>query len=87
MKNVAMATLGMWELLVILLIVLVIFGAGKLPQLGEGLGKAIRNFKRSYRESPREIEGQARSLDEAEPPAELPARNAAAGAKPPREKE
>lgn len=37
--------LGFSELLVILLIVLVIFGAGKLPQIGGNLGKAIRNFK------------------------------------------
>jgi sec-independent protein translocase protein TatA len=37
--------LGMPELLVILVIILIIFGAGKLPQIGEGMGKAIRNFK------------------------------------------
>ena len=39
--------LGMGELLVILVIVVLIFGAGKLPQIGEGLGKAITNFKKS----------------------------------------
>ena len=39
--------LGFGELLVLLAIVLVVFGAGKLPQLGDGLGKAIRNFKRA----------------------------------------
>jgi len=38
--------LGMPELLVILVIVIVIFGANRLPQLGEGLGKAIRGFKK-----------------------------------------
>ncbi len=38
------------ELLVILVIILVIFGAGKLPQIGEGLGKGIRNFKKSVKE-------------------------------------
>ncbi|HTP42109.1 MAG TPA: twin-arginine translocase TatA/TatE family subunit [Nitrospiria bacterium] len=38
--------LGMPELIVILLIVLVIFGVGKLPGIGEGLGKAIRGFKK-----------------------------------------
>ncbi len=38
--------LGMPELIIILVIVLVIFGANRLPQLGEGLGKAIRGFKR-----------------------------------------
>jgi sec-independent protein translocase protein TatA len=39
--------LGMPELLIILVIILIIFGAGKLPQIGEGMGKAIRNFKNS----------------------------------------
>ena len=38
---------GVWELMVILVIVLVIFGAGKLPQIGAGLGKGIRNFKKA----------------------------------------
>ena len=38
---------GMGELLIILLIVLLVFGAGKLPGIGESLGKSIRNFKRS----------------------------------------
>ena len=37
--------LGLPELLVILLIVVLIFGANKLPQLGRGVGSAIRNFK------------------------------------------
>jgi len=35
------------ELLVILVIVVIVFGAGKLPQIGENLGKAIRNFKKT----------------------------------------
>jgi sec-independent protein translocase protein TatA len=38
--------LGMQELLIILVIALVIFGPGKLPQIGSGLGKAIRDFKK-----------------------------------------
>ncbi len=42
--------LGLPELLVILFIILIIFGAGKLPQIGEGLGKGISNFKRSLKE-------------------------------------
>ncbi|MBU1398803.1 MAG: twin-arginine translocase TatA/TatE family subunit [Proteobacteria bacterium] len=37
--------IGMQELIVILVIVLIIFGAGKLPEIGSGLGKAIKNFK------------------------------------------
>ncbi len=44
--------LGMPELIVILIIVLVIFGANRLPQLGEGLGKAIRGFKKGISDSP-----------------------------------
>ena len=40
-----MGSVGMPELIVILVIALVIFGAGKLPQIGENMGKAIRNFK------------------------------------------
>jgi sec-independent protein translocase protein TatA len=43
--------LGMPELIVILLIVLVIFGANRLPQLGEGLGKAIKGFKKGISDS------------------------------------
>lgn len=39
------------ELLLILFIVLIIFGAGKLPQLGEGLGKAIKGFKKTVHEA------------------------------------
>ena len=42
-------SLGLPELLVIFLIVIVIFGAGKLPQLGKGLGDGIRNFKNSLK--------------------------------------
>lgn len=43
--------IGMPELLVILVIVLIIFGAGKLPEIGAGLGKGIRNFKKATNEN------------------------------------
>ncbi len=39
--------LGMPELIIILEIILIIFGAGKLPQIGDGMGKAIRNFRKA----------------------------------------
>lgn len=42
---------GFTELILILFIVLIIFGAGKLPQLGEGIGKAIKGFKKSAHEA------------------------------------
>jgi sec-independent protein translocase protein TatA len=41
--------IGPWELAIILFIVLLIFGAGKLPQLGSSLGKGIKNFKSSLK--------------------------------------
>jgi sec-independent protein translocase protein TatA len=40
--------LGMGELVIILLIVVILFGASKLPQLGAGLGQGIRSFKKSF---------------------------------------
>jgi sec-independent protein translocase protein TatA len=53
-------SLGITELILILVIVLVIFGAGKLPQLGEGIGKAIKGFKKSVHEADAiEAEAQA----------------------------
>jgi len=56
-------SLGITELVLILVIVLIIFGAGKLPQLGEGVGKAIRGFKKSVQEG-NEIEAEAQALAE-----------------------
>jgi sec-independent protein translocase protein TatA len=40
-----MGRLGLPELIIVLLIVIVIFGANRLPQLGRGIGSAIKNFK------------------------------------------
>jgi sec-independent protein translocase protein TatA len=47
--------LGWMELLLILIIVLVIFGAGKLPQIGEGIGKAVKGFKKSIEPEPQQL--------------------------------
>jgi sec-independent protein translocase protein TatA len=55
--------LGMPELLVILLIVIVIFGASRLPQLGEGLGKAIKGFKKGISDSPDDANKDAGKKD------------------------
>ncbi len=46
--------LGLPEILIILVIALVLFGAGRLPEVGRGLGQAIKNFKKSVSE-PEEI--------------------------------
>ncbi|MCS6290757.1 MAG: twin-arginine translocase TatA/TatE family subunit [Nitrospira sp.] len=60
-------SLGFTELILILFIVLIIFGAGKLPQLGEGIGKAIKGFKKSVHEADAiEAEAQAQA-QQAEP--------------------
>lgn len=42
--------IGVTELIIILVIVLLVFGAGKLPEIGSGLGKAIKNFKKASNE-------------------------------------
>ena len=42
-----MGNLGMWEILLILLVVLLLFGAKRLPEVGSSIGKGIREFKRS----------------------------------------
>ena len=39
--------LGMPELIIILVIIVIIFGAGKLPEIGSGIGKGIKNFKKA----------------------------------------
>ena len=54
-------SLGFTELILILFIVLIIFGAGKLPQLGEGFGKAIKGFKKSVHEADA-IEAEAQAM-------------------------
>jgi len=56
-------SLGFTELILILFIVLIIFGAGKLPQLGEGIGKAIKGFKKSVHEA-EAIEAEAQAAQE-----------------------
>jgi sec-independent protein translocase protein TatA len=53
--------IGMPELIIILVIILIIFGAGKLPEIGAGMGKAIRNFKG---ESDKEKKGPEKIEDE-----------------------
>ncbi len=46
-----MLGIGMPELLIIMVIILIIFGAGKLPEIGAGMGNAIKNFKGATSES------------------------------------
>lgn len=48
--------IGMPELIIILVIILIIFGAGKLPEIGAGMGKAIKNFKSATSENDKKEE-------------------------------
>jgi len=50
--------MGISELVIILVIVLIIFGAGRLPQIGEGVGKALKGFKKEINEIPPPVEEQ-----------------------------
>ena len=51
-------SIGMPELIIILVIILIIFGAGKLPEIGSGIGKAIKNFKGATEEEKKEKEAE-----------------------------
>jgi sec-independent protein translocase protein TatA len=62
--------LGATELIIILAIVLLVFGAGKLPQVGDALGKSIKNFKKAS--SARDEEAVDVTPKNLEPPASTP---------------
>ena len=59
-----MPSLGVPELMIIFLIIVVLFGASRLPQIGKGLGEGIKNFKRGMKgadDTPDQIEEKAGS--------------------------
>ncbi|MDW7643863.1 MAG: twin-arginine translocase TatA/TatE family subunit [Desulfuromonadales bacterium] len=56
--------LGTQELLIILVLVLIIFGAGKLPQVGGALGKGLRNFKQGIKEGNEEQEEEKKKISD-----------------------
>ena len=58
----------MAELLVVLFVVILIFGAGKIPALGDGIGKAVRNFRTSYKGGAADQPGKD---EEPKPPPQL----------------
>jgi sec-independent protein translocase protein TatA len=55
--------LGHTELLIILVIGLVIFGAGKLPEIGSGMGSAIKNFKKGISSVDKEIKQEPEKIE------------------------
>lgn len=75
-------TMGISELIIILVIVLIIFGAGKLPQIGEGVGKALKGFKKEVHDIPQPEAVQAEVSQPAslEPPQAAPTTQASVAA-------
>ncbi|MGB3849184.1 MAG: twin-arginine translocase TatA/TatE family subunit [Tunicatimonas sp.] len=55
--------LGGWEIMIILLVVLVFFGANKIPEIARGMGRGIREFKDATKEIKDEIENNSVRLD------------------------
>ena len=56
--------IGMPELMIILVIILIIFGAGKLPEIGGAVGKGIKNFKKSFNEQDELENKEAKKIEE-----------------------
>ena len=55
--------LGPWELVIILVIILIVFGAGKLPGIGSSLGEAMKNFKKAVKEDKGSKSGESSKHD------------------------
>jgi sec-independent protein translocase protein TatA len=56
--------LGMTEMIIILVIVLIVFGAGKLPDIGKGLGQGIKNFKKAVGGQEDDGEASKKEIDD-----------------------
>ncbi len=56
--------IGMPELIIILVIIMIIFGAGKLPEIGSGIGKGIKNFKKGVSDSDKKEPDKIEEKDE-----------------------
>jgi len=61
----------MWEMIFIFMVVLLLFGAKKLPEIGSSLGKGIREFKSSVREIEHELKAPDRQIHRSSPPPPL----------------
>jgi sec-independent protein translocase protein TatA len=70
------AMLGGWEIVLILAVVLILFGAKKLPELAKGLGTGIKEFKKATREVTDEIQNAGESTPQRTlPPQSTPVQN------------
>ena len=66
-----MMGIGFPELMIILVIIMIIFGAGKLPEIGSAFGNSIRNFKKSMKEAEENAEELPETTDEVSDTAEV----------------
>ena len=66
------AFFGGWEIVLILGVVLILFGAKKLPELAKGLGQGIKEFKKATREVTEEISTAMEETPSSQPPKRLP---------------
>lgn len=58
--------LGIWELLIILVVVLLIFGPRRLPEMAKGLGQSVREFRKGIRDMKNDFETEASKPEESE---------------------
>ena len=80
-----MGNLGFTEIMVILLVVLLLFGAKRLPEVGSSIGKGIREFKRSLSDTQDAIMGSDESRNlQSRPPEQPPAQNLSSSGSPTR---
>jgi sec-independent protein translocase protein TatA len=59
-----MGNLGATELILIVLVILIFFGAKKIPEIAQGLGKGIREFKKATREIDDDVEGEPKKVED-----------------------
>ncbi len=57
---------GPWEIVIIFLVVLLLFGGKKLPELAKGLGKGLREFKNASRDIKKEVSDATQNLDDSD---------------------
>ena len=74
---------GLWEILIIALVILLIFGGRKIPELMKGLGKGVKSFKAGMAEAEKDLQDIKKDVEAEEPAkAEEPAEKPAKAAKP-----
>lgn len=74
-------SLGPTEMIFVMVVLLLIFGAKRLPELGSGLGKGIREFKKSMREINTEIERAGETKEQIAPPRQASTTDSETGSK------